>query len=277
MTAPAPDLTLLVPCFNEAGRVDGLCTAVRAWRDAHPETSLELLCVDDGSTDDTRMRLQCAQQGLPELVVLPLQDNGGKGAALRAGMQAARGAVVLFLDADLAVDLSHVTPALRQIDAGADVVVGCRNVAGATIARSQGRLRRWMGRGYRWLACALLGLDVADVTCGFKAFRAPQGKAVFGATRCDGWGCDAEVLLLARQAGHAIVEVPVVWSHGEVSAVRLHRDVIGSLRELIGVRLRHGLARRNAAVGSVERIPAERVPAERVPVDAAAVGSVPEA
>jgi len=267
MTARAPDLTLLVPCFNEAGRVETLCAAVRAWRDAHPQASLELLCVDDGSTDDTRARLSRAQQELPELVVLSRETNAGKGAALRVGMQSARGAVVLFLDADLAVDLSHVDPALAELEQGADVVVGCRNVAGARIAHSQGRLRRWMGRGYRRLACALLGLEVADVTCGFKAFRAPVGKALFGATRCNGWGCDAEVLLLAQQSGHTIVELPVVWSHGEVSAVRVHRDVFGSLRELVGARLRHGPARRNAA----------GEPAPPVPGDAAAVGSVPEA
>jgi len=246
MSAPGPDLTLLVPCFNEAARIQALLAAIRAWRAAQPDVSLEVLCVDDGSTDDTVACLEAGRAALPELSILCLARNGGKGAALKAGMAAARGGVVIFLDADLAVDLAHVQPALALVADGADVVAGCRNVAGAAVRRSQGRLRRWMGRGYRRLACGVLGLGVSDITCGFKAFRRGVGQALFADVRSDGWGFDAEILFLAQRHGYVLRELPVQWFHGEVSAVRLHRDVFGALRELLAVRLRYAFRKEPA-------------------------------
>jgi hypothetical protein len=178
-------------------------------------------------------------------------------------MRAADGARVLFLDADLAVDLSHVRPALERLDAGADLVVGCRNVPGARIDVEQGPLRRWMGRGYRRLACRLLGLDVPDVTCGFKGFQAAAGKALFAASTCSGWGIDAEILALAGRSRLTLATLPVTWTHGQASAVRLRRDVMASLGELLAVRRRLRAAGFSAApLGSR---------------DGAAVGTAPEA
>ena len=239
MTASRPDLTLLVPCFNEGARVERLLGAVGAWSRSHSDLDVECLCVDDGSTDDTRRRLAQATCDPAVLQVVTLERNAGKGQALSVGMAAAQGRVVLFLDADLAVDLSHVDPALALVSAGADVVVGCRNVPGAAVRRRQGRMRRWLGRGYRKLACWILGLDVSDVTCGFKAFRRDVGQMLFDRAACKRWGFDAEILFLAQRGGYDIREMPVQWFHGDVSAVRLGRDVFGALRELFSVRLRH--------------------------------------
>jgi len=239
MSPVRPDLTLLVPCFNEGLRIDPLLAAVQAWIAERPPVQVELLCVDDGSLDDTASRLKTGRWEAGALRVLTLPENAGKGRALATGMAAARGRTVLFLDADLAVDLRHVDTALEVLEAGADVVVGCRNVPGARLPKRQGRVRRWLGRGYRWLACRLLGLHVSDVTCGFKAFRREVGQLLFARARCSRWGFDAEILFLAERSAFDIREMPVAWSHGEVSAVRLGRDVFGALGELLGVRLRH--------------------------------------
>lgn len=263
MNASAPALTLLVPCFNEAARVEALVAAVRSWHEAHPSVLLEVMCVDDGSRDDTGIHLEAARGELSVLRVCSLPENVGKGAALRAGMAQARGDIVLFLDADLAVDLSHVDAALALMAEGADVVVGCRNVAGAAVMRRQGLLRRTLGRGYRALALRMLGLRVSDVTCGFKAFRREVGQAVFAETGCPGWGIDAEVLFLAQRRGCVVRELPVQWFHGEASAVRMGRDVFGALLELTSVRVRHGWGGAPTAQGTsagAEPIPAPSPP-----------------
>ncbi len=230
------DLTLLVPCHGEGARVDDLVAAWRSWRAAHPEVTSELVCVDDGSPDDTRARLE-AHGDEVRRVLLP--ENLGKGAAVRAGMTAARGAVVLFLDADLAVDLTHVETALAAIRGGADLAIGSRALPGALVVRRQGWLRRTLGRGYRRLAVRRLGLAVSDVTCGFKALRRDRVGALVAATGSHRWGMDAELLYLARAAGLRIDEFPVTWRDGRGSRVRLVRDVLGSLRELHAVPRRH--------------------------------------
>ncbi len=239
MTGAAPDLTILVPCFQEGVRIDRFADAAEAWAAERPDLHLEVLFVDDGSTDATPDRLATAAARLPAGRVLTLATNVGKGAALQAGMAVARGATVLFLDADLAVDLTHVDAALRLRAEGADIVVGCRNVPGAEVRKRQGLVRRSLGRGYRRLTCWWLGLDVADVTCGFKAFRRDAGRQLFAASRAARWGFDAEILYLAQRAGLEIREMPVRWYDGEVSAVRLGRDVFSALRELATVRWRH--------------------------------------
>jgi len=239
MTSPAPRLTLLVPCFNEGARIDRFVEAVEAWRARRLDVDLEVLFVDDGSSDDTRVRLEAVARRLPGVRLLARDVNGGKGAALRDGMAAARGETVLFLDADLAVGLDHVNRALALREAGAELVVGCRNVPGAIVQRRQGLARRCLGRGYRRMARWWLGLHVADVTCGFKAFRRDVGQTLFAASRASRWGFDAEVLYLAQRAEHSVRELPVQWFDGDVSAVRLRRDVGGALRELAVVRWRH--------------------------------------
>ena len=245
-----PDLTVLVPCFNEAARIDGLVEAARAWAAAHPTQMLEFLCVDDGSTDDTRARLERHAQAWPALRVVPVEANGGKGEALRHGMRAARGRHVVFLDADLAVDLGHVDAVTELLAAGTDVVVGCRNVPGANIARPQRPARRWLGKGYLRLARLVLGLRVADVTCGFKGFRREVSQPLFERSTCRRWGIDAELLFLAQRQGLTIREVPVTWVHGQVTAVRLRRDVLGALSELVAVRFRHAFRTQRARTAS---------------------------
>ncbi len=259
MTAAAPDLTLLVPCFNEAGYVERFAAAASAWAARHPQVALEVLFVDDGSTDDTAPRLEQAARRLPGGRVLRLATNVGKGGALKAGVAEARGATVLFLDADLAVDLSHVERALALRADGADVVVGCRNVPGAEVQRRQGWPRRWLGRGYRRMARLWLGLRVADVTCGFKAFEREVARDLFARSHAPRWGFDAEILFLAQRAGCAIREMPVRWYDGEVSAVRLRRDVWGALRELAVVRWRHRAGRAAAPAAATPQ--PSRVPA----------------
>ena len=229
-----PDLTLLVPCYREGARVDALVAAWRAWQQGHAGVTSELLCVDDGSPDDTAARIEAHD----DVRLVRAQANHGKGAALRLGVAQARGEVVLFLDADLAVDLGHVGPALDALRAGADVAIGSRALPGARTLRAQGPLRRTLGRLYRRLAVRWLELDVSDVTCGFKAFRGEAARTLFGASAAARWGIDAEILSLARRAGLRIDEFPVTWRDGSDSRVRILRDGVGALRELLATRQR---------------------------------------
>jgi glycosyltransferase involved in cell wall biosynthesis len=238
------DLTLLVPCFNEAKRIDACLAAVCSYADGLDGTSVEVLVVDDGSADGTadRVRAHAAARaggsGRADVRLLALERNAGKGEAVRRGVLEARGDVVVFLDADLAVDVGHVDRVLPALQDGVDVAVGCRNVPGARVTRRQAGVRRALGRGYLNLARLLLGLRVSDVTCGFKGFRRAVAVELFRDARCRRWGFDAEILHLAARDRYVVREVPVEWRDGAGSKVRLPGDVLRSLKELVAVRWR---------------------------------------
>jgi dolichyl-phosphate beta-glucosyltransferase len=236
MDADAPDLTLLFPCFNEAGRVDRCVDAALEFRARRGDLDVEVLLVDDGSTDGTADALARRAAGASGVRGTRLPENRGKGAALREGVRLARGRVVVCLDADLAVGVDHVDRVLPALQDGVDVTVGTRNVPGARVVRSQGPVRRWMGRAYLLLARAMLGLEVSDVTCGFKGFRREVAQRLFADLRADRWGVDAEVLDRAQRSGLVVREVPVTWEDGGASAVRVFRDAWGSFRELWAAR-----------------------------------------
>jgi glycosyltransferase involved in cell wall biosynthesis len=238
MQRQEPHVSLVVPCFDEGPRVDPLLDRILDWGRSRPDLDWELVCVDDGSRDDTAARLASRAESEPNLRVLLSPENEGKGGALRRGVAASRGEVVVFLDADLAVDPSHVDEVLPALKDGVDVAVGSRALEGARVLRPQPWLRRLLGRGYLLLARRLLDLGVSDVTCGFKGFRGETARRLFAASRCRRWGIDAEILHLARRDGLVVREFPVAWTDGIRSAVRPWRDAVGAAVELARVRWR---------------------------------------
>ena len=231
------DLSIVIPCFNEAARIDACLDAVTAYVDGLAGTA-EILVVDDGSTDGTADLVRAFAGRRTDVRLVVLAENAGKGEAVKCGVLEAGGDIVVFLDADLAVDVSHVDDVLAPLRNGVDVAVGCRHVAGAKVERPQGPVRRALGRGYLVLARWLLDIPVSDVTCGFKGFRRTVARTLFEDARCRRWGFDAEILHLAARQRYEVLEIPVTWRDGAGSRVRLPGDLLRSLKELVAVRWR---------------------------------------
>jgi arabinofuranan 3-O-arabinosyltransferase len=213
-----PSLTIVIPAFNESARLHSTLPVLLAHvaaRDA------EIIVVDDGSDDDTAL-VADAILGTGSGQVLRLPENRGKGAAVRAGVAAARGEAVLFMDADLATDLEALPAVLKALE-DADVVVGSRAVDGAIVYQGTWE-RALMGRAFNRMVRMLTRLEVHDTQCGFKAFRASVAKLLFAMSCVDGFAFDAEVLDYARILGFRISEVPVVWTAVRGSNVRPVRD-----------------------------------------------------
>ena len=167
-----------------------------------------------------------------------LPQNRGKGAAVRAGMLAARGQLRLFTDADLSTPISELAKLRELIEGTTAIAIGSRALADSEVEVHQPLAREIMGRSYNRMLQLLVLPGLHDTQCGFKLFTAEAAIACFTPLRTPGFGFDAEVLLRARRLGWRVAEVGVVWRHAENSRVSPIRDSLGTLVDLIRLRLR---------------------------------------
>jgi dolichyl-phosphate beta-glucosyltransferase len=216
MEGVRPELSVVVPAYNEATRLPRTIERVERFLDGR---SYEIVVVDDGSTDGTVEAARAAARR--ELVVLRNEGNRGKGYAVRRGMLAARAPRRLMSDADLSTPIEELGRLEPCLDAGHDVAIGSRALAGSRIEVRQPWYRENMGRVFNVCVRALAVPGVRDTQCGFKLFSARAADAVFASARLDGFSFDVEALFIARQLGYRIAEVPVVWRNDAATRVGL--------------------------------------------------------
>jgi len=240
-------LSIIVPAYNEARRLPGTLPRVIEYASRLDE-AVEIIVVDDGSTDGTGDVAASVGQVCGLVTVLRSDQNRGKGAAVRRGMLAARRGHVLFTDVDLSTPIGETSKLRAALDSGADVAIGSRRLAESDVQVHQPWLRELAGRTFSRLVSLLLLPGIRDSQCGFKAFRRSTARELFGQQRLEGFGFDAEVLWLARRLGYRVVEVPIVWRDDRRSNVRLLRDSGGMLLDLGRIRL-NGWAGRYALTG----------------------------
>jgi len=228
-------LSIIVPAYNEQQRLPATLVRMRAYLDGRDEP-YEVLIVDDGSSDGTVAMSRTIADEWPQLQVLTLEQNTGKGAAVRLGMLSAQGEHRVFSDADLSTPIEEVERLRARLRGTCAVAIASRALPDSQIDVHQPGKREVMGRTYNWLLriAALRGLH--DTQCGFKAFTAEAAVACFTPLRTLRFGFDAEVLLRARRHGWTVEEVPVRWEHKEDSRVSAMRDSFGVLYDLVRLR-----------------------------------------
>ena len=258
---PERSLTIVLPAYNEEARLGSALDELFGYlrrrgeqaRDGRPGADelpqdIQVLVVDDGSTDGTsdlvRVRDETAL-GQLELLVVP---HGGKGSAVRAGMLAARGDLVVFTDADMATPPDELAPMVAALRT-ADVVYGSRiQPDGSDMRQSQPAWRRLLGKAFHLLASIWVVGPVDDTQCGFKGFHREVARDVFSRQKVTSIVFDVEVIHLVRRRGYSSGVLPIHWADrrgsrmhpGPRLAVRvawdlfriplIHRDVGRALR-----------------------------------------------
>jgi glycosyltransferase involved in cell wall biosynthesis len=229
-------LSIVVPAYNEELRIEATLRKIRAYADAQ-QYRVEVIVVDDGSTDAT---VQVVSK-FPEVRILRVSPNRGKGYAVRHGALSAAGEFVLFTDADLSAPIEDADTLFAALKAaGADAAIGSRAIRRELIGVRESILRDYSGRCYNLLVQLFTGLRLYDTQCGFKLFRmeATAIRRAFELQRVEGFGFDPELLFLIARLGGRIVEVPVHWNHNPATKVRFPRDPIRMFADLISLRLR---------------------------------------
>jgi dolichyl-phosphate beta-glucosyltransferase len=248
-----PYLSVIIPAYNEASRLPLFLPRVIAHLNGRGQ-SYEILVVDDGSHDQTAHAVRSAAKTCPHLRLIQLVHNMGKGAAVRRGMQAARGTVQLFADADGATPIEELERLEAALIAGADLAIGSRALASHNPAFTvQARWHRsLLGSLFNNLVRRLGIEHIADTQCGFKLFRQPVAQDLFAVSCVDGYAFDLELLHIARQRRYRIAEVPTNWTDQPGSKVRPWRDGSLMVRELLAIRKREaqGLYRPRSRPGA---------------------------
>jgi len=224
---------VVVPAFGEERRIASTVARLRsALEGLAADGGVELIVVDDGSTDSTASRSLGA--GADRVIRLPV--NRGKGAAVRAGVLAAAGSTIVFTDADLSYPPSQVVRVLGEVEQGWDVVVGSRRHNDTQTSARAGRLREMSGRVFNLVTRLVLVPSFSDTQCGLKGFQRDAAQALFTRGRVDGFAFDVELLWLAGHMCLAVKEIPVELDSAEGSTVHLSMDALRMVRDLVRVR-----------------------------------------
>jgi dolichyl-phosphate beta-glucosyltransferase len=225
--------TVILPALDEEGDIGAAVAAVRsALSSIEAEGGLEVVVVDDGSTDATADAALAA--GADQVVVHPV--NRGKGAAVRSGVAAARGRTVAFTDADLSYSPDQVATVVEQVESGWDVAVGSRRHPETVTTQGAGILRDLGSRAINLVTMGALLSRPRDTQCGLKAFRSDVAAMAFGLGRVDGFAFDIEVLHLVERYELSLVEVPVRLRSADRSTVRVVRDGLRLLGDVWRIR-----------------------------------------
>jgi glycosyltransferase involved in cell wall biosynthesis len=243
-------VSIVIPVYNESERIGPTLERLAAYLE-ETGTRAEVIVADDGSTDATVALVQAEAARFHDLRVIELR-HGGKARAVLAGLRAATGTIVGFMDADLATPLPTLTTAVDRISGGSDVVIGSREGDGSHRV-GEPEYRHMMGRVFNGIVRLLLLPGIDDTQCGFKFMtraardrllplvRLYQDDAVVSQPRVTAF--DVELLYIARELGLSIEVLPVTWSYGTSSKVSPVRDTLQNLRDVIQVWLngRRGL------------------------------------
>jgi dolichol-phosphate mannosyltransferase len=227
MAPPPGPLWVIIPTYNERSNLERIVSAVlAALEDRFPDHTV--LVVDDGSPDGTGEIADRIAAEDDHVRVLHRPGKCGLGPAYLAGFQLAleQGAeLVVEMDADFSHDPSHL-PELLAATAAADLVIGSRYVTGGGV-RDWGPLRTAISRGGCLYARTVLGVDVHDLTGGFKCFRRSVLEAIdLDSVRSEGYAFQVELTFRALKQGFRVQEVPIVFRDRRVGESKMSSRIV---------------------------------------------------
>jgi dolichyl-phosphate beta-glucosyltransferase len=227
--------SIILPAYNESARIAATLDKILA-HGTQRGWNLEVIVVDDGSSDGTAELVRGYASKHCALRLLENPRNRGKGYSVRNGMLHAKGDILLFSDADLSSPIEEADKLFAAMAQGAEIAIGSRWVDPRVQIRRQPLHRRLLGRIFNLALRIVLGLQFKDTQCGFKAFTRRSAQTIFPLQKIERWGFDPELLYLAKQFGFTVREVPVAWSHREGTRINPLRDGIRMFGELLRVR-----------------------------------------
>lgn len=230
------DISIVIPAYNESLRLPRFLANLIPYCEKSGK-KYEIIVVDDGSIDGTSEAARRCTNAFRNLEVVRLENNRGKGCAVKTGFVRSKGDICLFMDADGSVQPQEIEKNIPYIlEQGYDLFVGSR------VLRAEDRIlkakwyRRLMGAIFNFLVHSLLFDEIADTQCGFKIFKREVIQPLFSGLHLNGFGFDIEILYLAHKLNLKIKEGPVSWSSVDGSKINLLTDSVGMFFNILQIR-----------------------------------------
>jgi glycosyltransferase involved in cell wall biosynthesis len=232
-TSPSMMASVVLPAYNEA---EYLQPAVEQISQTLNQTgyTYEIIIAEDGSTDGTDKKAAAIAEAYPFVRHIHRAQRLGRGTALNNAFKQSRGEVLAYMDLDLATDLKYLKPLLDAVAVeGYDFATGSRLMKQSKAERS---LRRSLSsKTYNFLVRQMLGSELRDHQCGFKAFKRESLLKLVDEVEATHWFWDTELMVRAHRSGCRIKEIPVEWRSGRGTKVNLAKDSWNMFRQIVGL------------------------------------------
>ncbi len=237
-------LSVIIPAFNERRNFErGVLSQVdNYFKDKR--YSVEIIVINDGSTDDTRKLTENFIRNKKSWRLLNIEHKG-KYQAVKEGIKEAQGELILFTDFDQSTPISEVEKLIPEAEMNFDILIGSREIIGAK-REKEPFYRHLMGRGFNLLVRLIVGLPFKDTQCGFKLFRretiqkiikkvivAEKRKTVDAYTGA----FDVEILYLANKMGYKVKEIAVSWRHFKTERVSPIKDSLRMFLDILRIKI----------------------------------------
>lgn len=233
-----PFLSIIIPAYNEEERLPKTLEQVFAFL-GNQSYQAEVIVADNASQDSTYdLAMEFARQ-LPSnspAFQIVREATRGKGAAVRRGMQAAKGEYRFMCDADLSMPITEVNRFIPPLLTEFDIAIASREAPGA-IRFDEPGYRHLVGRVFNNQIRLFALPELQDTQCGFKCFRAAVAEDLFHRQTITGWSFDVELLFIARQRGYRILEIPIPWYYNSKSKVSVVKDSFQMGMDIFKIRL----------------------------------------
>lgn len=228
-------ISIVIAAFNEEKRIGVSLKKIADYFSGCGE-DYEVIVVDDGSADGTSDTVKKSDHIFPKLELVRYEPNRGKGYALRQGVLASCGDLVLVTDADLSTPIDEIEKLAGLIRNGdCEVAIGSRVLALSEILKKQPFWRRGMGKIFNKIVKLLVIDDFNDTQCGFKLFAGNAARNLFRDAIIDRFAYDVEILAMAKKNGYRVLDVPIKWINSPDSRVNPVIDSLQMLKDLVRI------------------------------------------
>ena len=223
-------ISVCVPMYNESSIIEQTARELYTYMTKNFENDFELIFADDGSKDGSADIVN--NLNLPNVRVVGYGKNQGKGCAVRHGVLASNGDIVIFTDADLAYGVEVIKEAIEIIEKGEYSVVVASRAKHKEGYEGYTFIRKLASKTYIRVLNLFGGIKISDAQCGFKVFVGESGRKIFSYCQTNNFAFDLEVILIAQKMKLKIYELPAKIINHRESKVNVVKDAFRMMKQI---------------------------------------------